>query len=109
VVNKLRDVLNVAAVKALGFGDRCKAMLEDLAVLTGGQVISKDTGLKLENVELEVLGQARRVTITKDNTTLVAEGNEKAVESRCEQIRCQIEESRHSCEFENEENSRHFS
>ncbi|ASC69710.1 60 kDa chaperonin [Halomicronema hongdechloris C2206] len=93
VVNRLRGVLNVAAVKAPGFGDRRKAMLEDIAVLTGGQVISEDTGLKLENTKLEMLGQARRVTITKDTTTLVAEGNENDVKARCEQIRRQIEES----------------
>ncbi|MEW6492397.1 MAG: chaperonin GroEL [Cyanobacteriota bacterium] len=93
VVNKMRGVLNVAAVKAPGFGDRRKAMLEDMAVLTGGQVISEDTGLKLENVKLELLGKARRVTITKEHTTLVAEGNEKAVKARCEQIRRQMEET----------------
>jgi chaperonin GroEL len=93
VVNRLRGVLNVAAVKAPGFGDRRKAMLEDIAVLTGGQVISEDTGLKLENAKLEMMGKARRVTITKDNTTIVAEGNEKAVKARCEQIRRQMEET----------------
>ncbi|RZM82899.1 chaperonin GroEL [Leptolyngbya iicbica] len=93
VVNRLRGVLNVAAVKAPGFGDRRKAMLEDMAVLTGGQVISEDTGLKLESAKLDMLGQARRITITKDNTTLVAEGNEAAVKARCEQIRRQIEET----------------
>ncbi len=93
VVNRLRGVLNVAAVKAPGFGDRRKAMLEDIAVLTGGQVISEDTGLKLENAKLDMLGKARRVTITKETTTLVAEGNEKAVKARCEQIRRQMEET----------------
>ncbi len=93
VVNKLRGVLNVAAVKAPGFGDRRKAMLQDLAVLTGGEVISEDTGLKLENVALEQLGKARKMTITKDNTTIVAEGNEAAVKARCGQIRQQIEET----------------
>ena len=93
VVNRLRGVLNVAAVKAPGFGDRRKAMLEDIAVLTGGQVISEDTGLKLDNTKLDMLGSARRITITKDNTTLVAEGNEKAVKARCEQIRRQIDET----------------
>jgi chaperonin GroEL (HSP60 family) len=87
VVNRLRGVLNVAAVKAPGFGDRRKAMLEDIAVLTNGQVISEDTGLKLDNTKLEMLGTARRITITKDNTTIVAEGNEAAVKARCEQIR----------------------
>jgi len=93
VVNRLRGVLNVAAVKAPGFGDRRKAMLEDIAVLNGGQVISEDTGLKLESTKVDMLGQARRLTITKDNTTIVAEGNEQAVKARCEQIRRQIEES----------------
>jgi len=93
VVNKMRGVLNIAAVKAPGFGDRRKAMLEDMAVLTGGQVISEDTGLKLENTKLEMLGKARRVTITKEHTTIVAEGNEKAVKARCEQIRRQMEET----------------
>jgi chaperonin GroEL len=93
VVNRLRGVLNVAAVKAPGFGDRRKAMLEDMALLTGGQVISEETGLKLDTVQMEMLGRARRVTITKDNTTVVAEGNEQAVKARCEQIRRQIEET----------------
>ena len=93
VVNRLRGVLNVAAIKAPGFGDRRKAMLEDIAVLTGGTVITEDAGLKLDTVELEQLGSARRVTITKDSTTLVAEGNEAGVKSRCDQIRRQIEES----------------
>ncbi|WOD38096.1 chaperonin GroEL [Nodosilinea sp. E11] len=93
VVNRLRGVLNVAAVKAPGFGDRRKAMLEDIAVLTGGQVISEDTGLKLDNTKLDMLGQARRLTITKDTTTIVAEGNEQDVKARCEQIRRQIDET----------------
>jgi chaperonin GroEL len=93
VVNRLRGVLNVAAVKAPGFGDRRKAMLEDIAVLTGGQVISEDTGLKLDNTKVDMLGQARRLTITKDTTTIVAEGNEKDVKARCEQIRRQIDET----------------
>ncbi|GAB4148062.1 MAG: chaperonin GroEL [Cyanobacteria bacterium J069] len=93
VVNRLRGVLNVAAVKAPGFGDRRKAMLEDIAVLTGGQVITEDAGLKLDNVKLESLGKARRVTITKDTTTIVAEGNEAGVKARVEQIRRQIEET----------------
>ncbi|MFE1744215.1 chaperonin GroEL [Coleofasciculus sp. H7-2] len=93
VVNRLRGVLNVAAVKAPGFGDRRKAMLEDIAVLTGGQLITEDAGLKLESTRLEMLGKARRVNITKDNTTIVAEGNEAAVKSRCEQIRRQMDET----------------
>jgi len=100
VVNRLRGVLNVAAVKAPGFGDRRKAMLEDIAVLTGGQVISEDTGLKLDNTKLDMLGQARRLTITKDATTIVAEGNEKDVKARCAQIRRQIEETESSYDKE---------
>ena len=91
VVNRMRGVVNIAAVKAPGFGDRRKAMLEDIATLTGGKVITEDAGLTLEKVELDLLGKARRVTITKDNTTIVAEGNELAVKARCEQIRRQME------------------
>jgi len=93
VVNRLRGVLNVAAVKAPGFGDRRKAMLEDIAVLTGGQLITEDAGLKLDTAKLDQLGKARRVTITKDNTTIVAEGNEAQVKARVEQIRRQMEET----------------
>ena len=93
VVNRLRGVLNVAAVKAPGFGDRRKAMLEDMAVLTNGQLITEDAGLKLENAKLEMLGTARRVTINKDTTTIVAEGNEGAVKARCEQIKKQMDET----------------
>jgi chaperonin GroEL len=93
VVNRLRGVLNVAAVKAPGFGDRRKAMLEDIAVLTNGQLITEDAGLKLDNTKLEMLGTARRITITKDSTTIVAEGNELAVKARVEQIRKQMEET----------------
>ncbi|MBD1850817.1 chaperonin GroEL [Leptolyngbya sp. ST-U4] len=100
VVNRLRGVLNVAAVKAPGFGDRRKAMLEDIAVLTGGQVITEDAGLKLDNVKIDMLGRARRLTITKDTTTIVAEGNEKAVQARCEQIRRQMEETESSYDKE---------
>jgi len=100
VVNKLRGVLNVTAVKAPGFGDRRKAMLEDIAVLTGGQLITEDAGLKLENTKLDMIGKARRVTITKDSTTIVAEGNEVAVKSRCEQIRRQMEETESSYDKE---------
>jgi chaperonin GroEL len=100
VVNRLRGVLNVAAVKAPGFGDRRKAMLEDLAVLTGGQLITEDAGLRLDTVKLESLGKARRITITKDNTTIVAEGNEAQVKARCEQIRRQIEETESSFDKE---------
>ena len=93
VVNRLRGVLNVAAVKAPGFGDRRKAMLEDMAVLTNGQLITEDAGLKLENATLEMLGTSRRVTINKDTTTVVAEGNEAAVQARCEQIKKQMDET----------------
>ena len=100
VVNRLRGVLNVAAIKAPGFGDRRKQMLADIAVLTGGQVISEDAGLKLESAKQDMLGQARRITITKDNTTIVAEGNEQEVKARCEQIRRQIEETESSYDQE---------
>ena len=93
VVNRLRGVLNVAAVKAPGFGDRRTAMLEDMAVLTNGQLITEDAGLKLENAKIEMLGTARRVTINKDTTTIVAEGNEVAVKARCEQIKKQMDET----------------
>ncbi len=93
VVNRLRGVLNVAAVKAPGFGDRRKAMLEDMAVLTNGQLITEDAGLKLENATLEMLGTARRITINKETTTIVAEGNEKAVTARCDQIKKQMDET----------------
>ncbi|MGJ8678417.1 MAG: chaperonin GroEL [Akkermansiaceae bacterium] len=94
VVNKLRGTLNVAAVKAPGFGDRRKAMLEDLAVLTGGKVITEDLGIKLESIELEDLGSAKRVTITKDATTIVeGEGTSENITGRVNQIRRQIEET----------------
>ena len=92
VVNKLRGGLKVAAVKAPGFGDRRKAMLEDIAILTKGQVISADLGMKLEDVRLEMLGTAKTVTITKDDTTIVdGAGDKKDIEARCAQIRTQIE------------------
>jgi chaperonin GroEL len=94
VVNKLRGGLKVAAVKAPGFGDRRKAMLEDIAILTGGQVISEDLGIKLENVGLDMLGTAKRVSMTKDDTTIVGGAGKKGdVEGRCGQIRAQIEET----------------
>ena len=94
VVNKLRGTLNVAAVKAPGFGDRRKAMLEDLAILTGGKVITEDLGIKLESIELEDLGSAKRVTITKDATTIVeGEGTSENITGRVNQIRRQIDES----------------
>ena len=100
VVNRLRGVLNVAAVKAPGFGDRRKAMLEDIAVLTGGQLVTEDAGLKLDTTKLESLGKARRITITKDSTTIVAEGNEVGVKARVEQIRRQMEETESSYDKE---------
>jgi chaperonin GroEL len=94
VVNKIRGTLSVAAVKAPGFGDRRKAMLQDMAVLTGGQVIAEELGLKLENVTVQDLGQAKRVVIDKDNTTLVeGAGKRKDLEARCSEIRGQIEET----------------
>jgi chaperonin GroEL len=94
VVNKLRGGLKVAAVKAPGFGDRRKAMLEDIAVLTGGNVISEDLGIKLENVTLNMLGRAKKVTIDKDNTTVVDGAGKKAeIEARIKQIKAQIEET----------------
>ena len=94
VVNKLRGGLKVAAVKAPGFGDRRKAMLEDIAVLTGGQTISEDLGIKLENVTLDMLGRAKRVSITKDDTTIVdGSGKKKDIEARVGQIKAQIEET----------------
>src|ERR687883_71569 len=94
VVNKLRGTLNVAAVKAPGFGDRRKAMLEDIAILTGGKVISEDLGIKLENVKLADLGRAKKITIDKDNTTIVdGAGKESDVQGRVKTIRAQIEET----------------
>ena len=94
VVNKLRGTLNVSAVKAPGFGDRRKAMLEDIAILTGGQVISEELGLKLENIKLTDLGRAKRVTIDKDNTTIVeGYGDSKKIEGRVKQIKTQIDET----------------
>jgi chaperonin GroEL len=94
VVNKLRGGLKIAAVKAPGFGDRRKAMLEDMAILTGGQMVSEDLGIKLENVTLDMLGRAKKVVITKENTTIVdGAGEKKDIEARCGQIRAQIEET----------------
>ncbi|MBF94429.1 MAG: chaperonin GroEL [Myxococcales bacterium] len=95
VLNKLRGMLNVAAVKAPGFGDRRKAMLQDIATLTAGTVISKDLGMKLENVTIEQMGTAKRVVMTKDETTVVdGTGDKDAIEARCGQIRAQIEETK---------------
>jgi chaperonin GroEL len=94
VVNKLRGTLHAAAVKAPGFGDRRKAMLEDIAVLTGGKAITEDLGVKLENIKIEDLGKAKKVTIDKDNTTIVEGGGDsKAIEGRVKQIRMQVEET----------------
>src|SRR5918912_254486 len=94
VVNKLRGGRKVAAVKAPGFGDRRKAMLEDIAVLTAGQTISEDLGIKLENVTLEMLGRAKRVRIEKENTTIIAgAGDKKSIDARIAQIKAQIEET----------------
>ena len=94
VVNKLRGTLNIAAVKAPGFGDRRKAMLEDIAILTGGKVISEDLGIKLENVKLEDLGRAKKVTIDKDNTTIVeGAGKQSDIEGRVKTLRAQIEDT----------------
>ncbi|MEN8447403.1 MAG: chaperonin GroEL, partial [Cyanobacteria bacterium J06555_13] len=90
VVNQLRGVLRVTAVKSPGFGDRRKAMLQDIAALCNAKVVSEETGLTLENTTLDMLGRARQVTVSKDNTTLVADGNELAVNARCERIRLQI-------------------
>jgi chaperonin GroEL len=94
VVNKLRGTLHVAAVKAPGYGDRRKAMLEDIAILTGGKAITEDLGIKLENIKLEDLGKAKKITIDKDNTTLVeGSGKSKDIEGRVKQIRTQVEET----------------
>jgi chaperonin GroEL len=94
VVNKLRGTLNIAAVKAPGFGDRRKAMLEDIAILTGGKVISEDLGIKLENVKLEDLGRAKKITIDKDDTTIVeGAGKQSDIEGRVKTLRAQIEET----------------
>ncbi|MHB8058713.1 MAG: chaperonin GroEL [Desulfuromonadaceae bacterium] len=94
VVNKLRGVLNVCAVKAPGFGDRRKAMLEDIAILTGGQVISEEVGFKLDQTTIEMLGQAKRITIDKDNTTIIdGNGKEEAIQGRVKMLRAQAEES----------------
>src|SRR5256886_8393693 len=94
VVNKLRGTLNIAAVKAPGFGDRRKAMLEDIAILTGGKVISEDLGIKLENVQLSDLGRAKKITIDKDNTTIIeGSGKQGDIEGRVKTIRAQIEDT----------------
>jgi chaperonin GroEL len=94
VVNKLRGILQAAAVKAPGFGDRRKAMLEDMAILTGGKAITEDLGLKLENIKVEDLGQAKKITIDKDTTTIIeGSGSQQAIEGRVKQIRTQVEDT----------------
>src|SRR5881296_4339420 len=94
VVNKLRGTLQCASVKAPGFGDRRKAMLEDIATLTGGKAITEDLGIKLENVKLEDLGKAKKITIDKENTTIIeGGGSTKDIEGRVKQIRAQVEET----------------
>jgi chaperonin GroEL len=94
VVNKLRGTLNVCAVKAPGFGDRRKAMLEDVSILTGGKAIAEETGIKLESIELTDLGRAKRVTVDKENTTIIdGAGEQKSIEGRIKQLRHQIEET----------------
>jgi len=100
IVNKLRGILNVVAVRAPGFGDRRKAILEDLAVLTNGQVITEDAGLSLEKVELETFGKARRIIINKDSTTIISDANKEKVRARCEQLRRQLETTDSSYEKE---------
>lgn len=102
VVNKLRGGLKVAAVKAPGFGDRRKAMLEDIAILTKGELISEDLGIKLENVTLNMLGSAKRVSITKENTTIVdGAGDQSTIKDRVEAIRSQIEATTSDYDREN--------
>src|SRR5207247_8195046 len=94
VVNKLRGVLQVCAVKAPGFGDRRKAMLGDIAILTGGQFISEDLGLKLENITLDQLGHAKTVRVEKENTTIISgAGKREAIKKRVEQIRAQMDQT----------------
>nr|ARW64251.1 60-kDa chaperonin [Chondria sp. (in: red algae)] len=100
IVNKLRGIVNVVAVRAPGFGDRRKALLEDIGVLTSGQVISEETGLTLDKVSLSDLGIAKKVQVSKDNTTIIADTNKDIVSSRCHQIRKQIESSSNSYEKE---------
>jgi len=101
VINKLRGGLKVAAIKAPGFGDRRKSMLEDIAVLTGGQVVSEDLGIKFENITLDMLGRAKKVRIDKENTTIIdGAGNKAEIQGRCAQIRAQIEET--SSEYDKE-------
>ena len=90
ILNKLRGIVNVVAIRAPGFGEQRKLMLEDIAILTGGTVITQDAGLSLENIQLDLLGQARRVVVSKETTTIITDGNEKEIQIRCEQLRKQI-------------------
>ncbi len=101
MVNKLRGTLQVVAVKAPGFGDRRKAMLEDIAILTGGQCVSEDLGLKLENMTLQSLGKAKRIIVDKENTTIVdGAGDAEKIKARVKQIRAQIDETTSSYDKE---------
>src|SRR5207344_2289179 len=94
VVNKLRGTLSACAIKAPGFGDRRKAMLEDISILTGGKAIMEETGIKLEGIKLEDLGRAKRVTVNKDNTTIIdGGGKETDIQGRIKQLRAQLEET----------------
>ena len=90
ILNKLRGIVNVVAIRAPGFGEQRKLMLEDIAILTGGTVITQDAGLSLENIQLNLLGQARRIIVGKDTTTIITDGTEKEIQTRCEQLRKQI-------------------
>merc|ERR1712071_605576 len=90
ILNKLRRIVNVVAIRAPGFGEQRKLMLEDMAILTGGTIITQDAGLSLENIQLNLLGQARRVVVSKENTTIITDGTEKEIQIRCEQLRKQI-------------------
>lgn len=100
IVNKLRGIVNVVAVRAPGFGDRRKSLLEDIAILTSGQLITEDTGLSLDKISLDQLGVAKKIQVTKDSTTIIAEGNLDLINSRCDQIRKQIEITNNSYEKE---------
>ena len=100
IVNKLRGIINIVAVRAPGFGDRRKALLEDIGILTSGIVISEDIGLSLENIDLNMLGQARRITVTKDSTVIISDDNQEKIIARCEQIKRQIEVSSNNYERE---------
>jgi chaperonin GroEL len=100
VVNKLRGIINVVAVRAPGFGDRRKSLLEDMGILTGGTVISEDVGLTLDTISLYNLGQARRITVTKDSTVIIAEGHEQDIRNRCDQLRRQLDVSTNTYEKE---------